>query len=298
MMRRFFGGLALISMAAGLGNASTIVYYSNIFYPSANATYSTAGAALSSAQLQTAASGASLYSTASPTGFSATVVLPQFDRTIVGDPLHVNTLDSVQLAIGWAQNGSIVVTNTTGSTQSFTNATSTVPLTIGGPASLTFITNAVAGPYSGTVNGTSPSYSTIDLSYLSPANQVTTCGLLGGTLTGSSCSYQTGTTNGTTTVGGSLVTGSATSALLTSGLAQYQGFGSTNLNFSVNAGTGIFSGSSVQGVSFGGTSSAGGTLEVIYNYHSQPIPEPVTMSLVGGALVGLAVFSRRRMNKA
>jgi hypothetical protein len=298
-VRRVFGGLALASMAIAVGNANTMVYYTNMFYPSQSGTVFSSATPLTSVQLQSAANGATLYCTggngcAQPSGFSTSVSLPKFDQTV--DAFHVNVLDSAQFAIGWAALGAVDVTNTNLTSQSFNSANSTVPLTLTGPSALTFLANAMAGPYSGTVPGATTTFSNLDLTGLSAAQQTNICNALGGTLTGgNNCSYPSGTQSGTIEVGGvTKVLGDGASAVLTSGLGAYEGLGVSNLNIAVNAGQGQYSGSSVAGVSFGGSASAAATLEIIYNYHLQAIPEPVTMSLVGGALIGLAAFARRR----
>jgi hypothetical protein len=297
-VRRVFGGLALASMAIAVGNANTMVYYTNMFYPSQSGTVFSSATPLTSVQLQSAANGATLYCTggngcAQPSGFSTSVSLPKFDQTV--DAFHVNVLDSAQFAIGWAALGAVDVTNTNLTSQSFNSANSTVPLTLTGPSALTFLANAMAGPYSGNVPGATTGFADLDLTGASPASQAFICNQLGGTLSGNNCHYPSGTVAGTIEVGGvTKVLGDGASAVLTSGLGAYEGLGVSNLNITIGAGQGQYSGSSVAGVSFGGSASAAATLEIIYNYHLQAIPEPVTMSLVGGALIGLAAFARRR----
>jgi hypothetical protein len=294
--------LSLAAVAVTVGNASTMVYYANIFYPSASGSV-LSGTPLSGAQLQTAAADPSvqLYCTggfgcAQASGFSTNVWLPKFNQTIAGDANHAYFLDNVQLALGWVANGTVDVSNTNTSPESYTAATSTVPITITGPAGLTFLTNATAGPYAGTVPGATTTFRNLDLTGIAAGLQVPICNTaLGGTLSGNTCRYPTGTAPGTVEVGGVIKTfGSGASAVLTSGLENYQGAGVSSLNFSVDAGRGMYSGASVAGVSFGGSAVAGGVIEIVYNYHTEAVPEPMPMAMVGGALIVLAAWVRRK----
>ena len=45
-------------------------------------------------------------------------------------------------------------------------------------------------------------------------------------------------------------------------------------------------------------SQTGGVLQVTYTFAETTVPEPVTMSLVGGALIGLAAVTRARRAKS
>jgi hypothetical protein len=303
---KFIGGVGLLFTTATLGSASTIAYYTQIFYPgNSSPSFSpccTSTTALTATQLTTAADGAPLTSTTA-NGFTTFVVLPKFDQTIVGDILHQNVLDSVQIAVGWASLGAVDVTNTNTTPQGFTDATSTVPLAFSGPAGLSLSVAAAAGPYSGSVGGktTTPSFLVQDYSPLGALGP-SFCTGNGGTYNAGNqtCSFPSGTTtvNGTTEVGGLVKSfGTASSSVLTTGLNNYEGLGLANLSFTVVGSMGQYGGSSVPGVSFGGSASAGGVTEIIYTYHTEAIPEPVTMSLVGGALLGLAVYTRRRARR-
>ncbi len=316
-VNRILGGLALLTAVSSLGHASTISFWTSIFNPAPGSpVIQSSGTPLATvADFSPYASTATLYSTTT-NGFQTTVSLPRFDQTV--DATHINVLDSVQLVIGWAALGAVDVTNTNTSQQNFISATSTVPLSFSMPA-VGFLlgpcgatpdpscVHATAGPFSGTVPGqtTTQAYRNVDYSSLITQFGLPTakaiCSLNSGTwVDPSTCKLPDGltTTPGTTEVGG--VTrqyGVGSTPTLTSSLGNYQGFGVNNLVFTVSGDLGQYTGSAVPGVSFSGSASAGGVAEIVYTYHLTSTPEPVTMTLVGGALLGLAVVSRRRRSK-
>jgi hypothetical protein len=298
MIRRMAGGLSLVVLTAALGNASTIAYYTDIFVPGPNASYSTSdGSALTNAQLIAEGSGATKYDTTAA-GQTASVVLPKFDVTSTNPGMY-RVLDSVQIAVGWAALGAIDVTNSNATSQSFSAATSTVPLYFFGPGGLTFNVNATAGPVSGTVGPQTTGTVPEDLSSYGSFGSSICVNLLHGSWNPGTqiCDAPGSPVNGSSHVSGVSQTGDAYSSLLTSGLGNFLGNGGTNLSFTVNLDQGVYAGSSVPGVSFGGSASAGAAMEIIYQYHELPLPEPVTMSLVGSALVGIAVLARRKVTK-
>jgi hypothetical protein len=307
MIRRMTGGLSLLVLTAALGNASTIAYYTDIFVPGPNGSYGTSiGSALTNAQLIAQGSGATKYDTTAA-GLTSAVTLPKFDTSIASPGMYA-VLDSVQIAVGWAALGAIDVTNSNGATEAFSAATSTVPLHFFGPAGLTFNVNATAGPVSGTVGAetVTPNFNHADLnSIVGSIGATAAANLCQNTLLGTwhsgtgICDVPNGstTTPGTTEVSGVNQADTAYSSVITSGLYNFIGSGGTNLSFTVNLDQGVYGGSSVPGVSFGGSASAGAAMEIIYTYHETPLPEPVTMSLVGSALVGIAVIARRKVTK-
>jgi len=74
-------------------------------------------------------------------------------------------------------------------------------------------------------------------------------------------------------------------------LTPYLGTGTNDLNFTFSGGTGTYGGSSVFGVFFGGTATAGATIQVLYNY-TPVVPEPSSMALLGIGMAGFLSFRR------
>jgi hypothetical protein len=74
--------------------------------------------------------------------FTDSFSLQKFDTTL-------GTLDSIIITLSYSTTGEVDVFNSTSQARLFTAGTSTVPLTLSGPAALTIATNAVAGPISG-----------------------------------------------------------------------------------------------------------------------------------------------------
>jgi hypothetical protein len=74
--------------------------------------------------------------------FTDTFTLSNFDSTL-------GTLTGVSISLAYTTTGEVDIFNNTGVNQPFTNANSSVPLTLTGPFSLTANVNAVAGPING-----------------------------------------------------------------------------------------------------------------------------------------------------
>jgi hypothetical protein len=181
------------------------------------------------------------------TPFSDTFTLSNFNTSL-------GTLTGVAVTLSYTTTGEVDVFNSTVSPQAFTNATSSVPLTLTAPAGLTSSANAVAGPINGVANPGFNAFTGIPGS---------------GTLT-------------VNVLPANFLSFEIPPAALTS-------------SFTVAAGTGLFSGNSVQGVFFGGSATAGGTTTVTYTYTvpSSGAPEPATAALMGGALIGLGLLRKR-----
>jgi hypothetical protein len=326
-MRRVLGGLALASMAAALGNASTLVFYANIFNPGPNPTstgpLTTALTTGSGGQLQAAANAAAttnLYAVNNG-GYSVQVNLPQFnqsDPTYLSNPLNHLQLDSVQVAMGWAVQGAVDVTNKNLNNQAYTDPFARTNLTISGPGALnvpvtaqaTFTGNYVIDGQSTAYTAYSQTFSTAFVNFVNSDPTDYPSGISGycASLDGGHGTYNSGTrtcTYGATTVDGSahvtdgtLHLGDAASSAITNNLYLYEGFGTNSLSFTVTASQGIYGGSAGPNVYFGGSASVAGVMEIIYTYHEVVGPEPMTMSLVGGALIGIAALARRRSKRA
>ncbi len=65
-------------------------------------------------------------------------------------PTLGNTLTSITISLSYSTTGEVNIFNTSSLDVTFTNATTSTPLTLTAPASLSIPTNAVAGPVSGT----------------------------------------------------------------------------------------------------------------------------------------------------
>lgn len=189
-------------------------------------------------------------STTSP--FTDTFSLANFNTSL-------GTLTSVTITLAYSTTGVVDIFNGTGVVQNFTDAESSVPLTLDGPAGLTQTVDAVAGPISGMAGPGSNSF---------PA------------------------TPGT---------GTLTIDVPTADFADFEIPPSASTDsYSVIGNTGTYSGNSVTGVFFGGSAIAGGTTTVTYDYTvpTNGTPEPTTLVLMGGALVGLGLFRKKSIKKS
>jgi hypothetical protein len=167
-------------------------------------------------------------------------------------------------------------------THHFTGATSSVPLTVTGPGSLSVTATAVAGAIgSATSTPTTESRNGIPIV---PAWGDPVPKLLGQN------TYQG-------------LPGSGSSSSSPGNLAAYSGAGYVLLSFNAAAGGGTYGGTEVGGsghLFFGGNAAAGGDVKITYTYHQeqQAIPEPETLFLVGSALIGVSVMFQRKRRKA
>jgi hypothetical protein len=186
--------------------------------------------------------------------FTYTAMASQFNPSM-------GTLVSVEITMTSDITGFVSVVNINPVSEAFTNATSSVPVGLTGPAGLALGVTATTSAQSGTVaaNTTNP-----------PLN------LPGNTVIASE----------STTI---------TSAL---GLAPYIGTGTNNLPFVFSAGTGTYGGSAVFGVFFGGTATADANIKVIYTYNTPAVPEPSSMALLGIGMAGFLGFRRLLKRKA
>jgi len=131
MIRRFLGGLAVLTLGSGLASASSITWYNNIFFPDNNqpATGSPQGAP---AQYQVP--------------FTTTVEVPKFDgSTVAGaDATHYGQLTSVQIVLNWILNANVGVVNISPTPHTFINAVANIPVGIVGPDGTTIHDTASA----------------------------------------------------------------------------------------------------------------------------------------------------------
>jgi hypothetical protein len=89
---------------------------------------------------------------------------------------------------------------------------------------------------------------------------------------------------------------SGTSSYTGVNLALYQGVGSFSINGATLAGTSFSGGGGNLQLNQTTTATFMGT--VTYTYSASQAPEPATMSLFGGALLGIGFFARKRAKKA
>jgi PEP-CTERM motif len=167
-------------------------------------------------------------------------------------------LEDITVVVSTSAVAEVDVTNLASTPQAFTNATASVPFTIAGPTGLSTTTTVTAGPCSGTATPFPPVYV--------------------------ACSGISAT--GVTDV-------SIPSANFGSWTAPPAAL---SLNMSFTVGSGVYGGSSTPGVVFfGGSASGGGEVTVLYDYiiPTTGTPEPTTMALMGGALLGLGFIGRR-----
>jgi len=124
--------------------------------------------------------------------------------------------------------------------------------------------------------------------------------------TSTSVTLSAGPTSGTAAPGFNAFPGllaSATNSVMVipADFSLFEGLGLI-VSVNVNAGSGTYSGISEPGLFFGGSSTAGAVTTIAYSFlpASTSVPEPATVSLFGGALLGIgyllkkAVPSRKR----
>jgi hypothetical protein len=80
--------------------------------------------------------------------------------------------------------------------------------------------------------------------------------------------------------------------------ANYIGTGTITPTYTASGQIGAITGSGGTGsagnVSFGGLGTIGGTFTLTYNYNPGGVPEPATMAMAGGLLIGLAALARKK----
>jgi hypothetical protein len=95
-------------------------------------------------------------------------------------------------------------------------------------------------------------------------------------------------------------TGSGTATANPLDLADYISNSPLLLNFSAVDTAASFAGTTGGPLFFGGSFSAGGTVNITYTYTAATTttPEPATMTLFGSALLGIGFFARKRIKKS
>ena len=169
---------------------------------------------------------------------------------------NLGTLTGVKLTLNASSVAQIDIFNGTSTNQNFTNAQSSIPVTVTGPASTSVNFNLVAILASGVVVPNLNSFAGIpgNNSQFTDVNSVNF------------------------------------------GAYQAAGGGTAVNGIVVSASSGSFSGTANPGVFFGGSATANGSVVVEYSYDVPPseVPEPGTYAMLGSGLVLLGVYRRRR----
>jgi hypothetical protein len=292
----------MFGLMAAVGQASTMVFYVDIFNSSyTDGTFTQGGsAAMTSLQLQNAALGdkpGGNYTNLPSGGTNQGISLPKFDTTIGGG--YGSILTSVQIIADWALQATLTAQNNDPSATHLLYAGDAyADMTVTGPNSL-----SVATVHGSLQSGTATNAVIPAATAGSPLHDATydnnapgcAANHPGGVLIATLCIYNGPQTNGSSSFpGGVVTTGEVDSSILITGLGAFEGAGVGSVNLSFNTpGVGVSCNMESQ-VSCGATGAGGGVVEIIYNYAAIPTPEPVTIGLVGGALLGLAFLRRRK----
>lgn len=182
---------------------------------------------------------------------------------------NLGTLTGVDITLSATITGQVSIQNFTGSAQNFTNASSSVPVTVTGPAGTIITSTASAFVASGTVATTGTASS--------PGPAINFLGVP--------------------------ATQSSTVHVAASNLSAYVGTGTTVGTFSVLQSIGTFSGSASSfpfpnEVFFGGGATASGTVGVTYTYDVATTPLPAGLPLFAGGLALVGLLGWRRMRNA
>jgi hypothetical protein len=233
------------------------------------------------------------------------VLLPRFD-TQGG----LYSLDSVTVTLNWTTTGTVTVDNKDiNNAHSFTGAGTTAPVTVTGPAGLTIGANASTPLFdSATSTANEVIIHASDMSFTdgydgpgvpnAPVPKAVVFVFTGG----KPCDPKTQANRCVEidTDATYIQNGAGNVAGAPAGLGAYEGNGPANLIFQATSGdvghTGTEVGSSGF-LSFGGQANVGGTIQILYTYSQNPtgeVPEPVTMVLVGSAMLGIGVVFRKR----
>ena len=246
-MRRFFGGVGLLALTAGLGSASTLTYYIDVF------------------GLGTATQSVLTSATLADPGTHVVLSIPKLNQNSDPNPGHIYVLDNVNLALNYSALGNIAIDNKFTAPISYTTAFTMADLTVSaGGTQVVAQTKASTGPG-----------------------------------TAACCAINVGSFHFAETLINGL-TDSGSNNQNVANLTAFQGFGGGNFSADVLAGALSATGSSSDpnaannNLTFGGSGQSGAIMVVTYTFSETTVPEPVTMSLVGGALIGLAAVARAR----
>lgn len=251
--------LALMIFGAAVANAASITYYADIFGDC------TAGGVCSGTTASTVLIPLSS-ATLEAAGTGNTVKVPDFNSSL-------GTLDYVVVTLDTEFIGGLELSNPYLTEEVFTGGYANIPLNVSG-AFLPSPVSAAAG-----VTGLTDTVpAAVQISLPPP--------------------YGTLTIDGAWSSPSGTHTASSSSGNITTGLGAFEGLPTDSLTYDVCNPTSSCKGSSgatvASGVLNGTYGNAGGILEVTYDYTSSGVPEPASMFLVGGILLGGGFFWRRR----
>jgi hypothetical protein len=250
---------ALLGAGAGLGNASTISYWVDVF------------SALTTAQV---CAGTCPDHTSSTVGTGGgpniTLTIPKFDQTDP-NPGHIFSLTNVGITVDWQATGSVTIFNFFTAGVPFNNAQSATLMTLTANGTQVVADGTAAtGPglaaCCNTLNNTPPGF------------------FLGSTtfsgLTGSGSNTQNSSNFG-------LFQGFGANTFTAS------------LSTDAVAITGTSTDPHSTSLAFQGSGQMGAIATVTYTYSeiATPAPEPVTFTLLGSSLIGLGLVARRKRSK-
>jgi hypothetical protein len=271
----------LMSFGLPLCHADTIVSYTDIFHSG----ILTASIPLDTTALDTQAkSDAPL--TDIPSDTSQPVYLPRFNPAL-------GTLDAVTLVADWALDATLYATNYTSGALNLNSGHAYADMYVTGPGNL----YVHASPQGGGTNSTQQVQAETPASLAIDPDYTTSSGCLGkhpeGMFLGGACYFISPPKPGQVTFQGTeTATGPVTSSLSGTDFSAFAGTGLVELDFNTPGVT--FTCMANPNLDCSADGSAGGVVELIYNYTPPKTPEPVSMSLVGSALLALGLCFRRK----
>jgi hypothetical protein len=185
-------------------------------------------------------------------GFTDNFTLTSFDT-------NLGALTGITIDLVSTGTANVSVINISGSANTFSDATVSIPLTVSGPAGITpLVTITGDGPVAGTVGSGFGPYIFTGVPTTSSATENVDAGLF----------------------------------------SEFESVGPVALNFSAAAETGTFGGSGT-GVLFSGTGDISAVTSITYTYTPNTVtPEPALLGVVSLCLGGVVLFRRKSLKKS